>query len=117
MFTTFFTRRKTVDDWVWTTFEKTPVMSTYLLACVISELEYLETSYLSINGRNITIRLWTEKQKFSQLDLAYRLVPTIMKTLEDYFGIPYTLPKLDMVSLPGYDLARAMENWGLIVQR
>ncbi|KZS02734.1 Uncharacterized protein APZ42_000101, partial [Daphnia magna] len=24
--------------------------------------------------------------------------------------------KLDMVSLPGYDLARAMENWGLIVQ-
>lgn len=92
-------------------------MSTYLLACVISELEHLETSYLSIDGRNVTLRLWTEKEKFSQLNLAYQLVPKIMETLENHLGIPYTLPKLDMVSLPGYDLARAMENWGLIVQR
>ena len=92
-------------------------MSTYLLACVLSELAYLETSYLSIDGRNVSLRLWTEKSKFNQLDLAYRLVPQIMETLENYIGIPYSLPKLDMVSLPGYDLARAMENWGLIVQR
>lgn len=92
-------------------------MSTYLLACVLSELEYLETSYLSIDGRNVSLRLWTEKPKFNQLDLAYRLVPQIMETLENYIGVPYSLPKLDMVSLPGYDLARAMENWGLIVQR
>lgn len=53
---------------------------------------------MSIDGRNVSLRLWTEKEKFSQLDLAYRLVPQIMETLENYIGIPYSLPKLDMVS-------------------
>ena len=109
--------RENMEDWVWDTFETTPVMSTYLLACILSELEYLETSYRSINGRNITIKLWSDKEKFDQLDLAFHLVPKVMETLENYLNIPYTLPKLDMVAVPGYDAARAMENWGLIVQR
>ena len=109
--------RENMEDWVWDTFETTPVMSTYLLACILSELEYLENSYRSINGRNITIKLWSDKEKFDQLDLAFHLVPKVMETLENYLNIPYTLPKLDMVAVPGYDAARAMENWGLIVQR
>lgn len=92
-------------------------MSPYLVAFVLSELTSLETSYESIDGRNITIRLWSDTSKMDQLNSLKILVPNIMMMLEKYLRVPYALPKLDIVAIPGYDSARAMENWGLVVQR
>lgn len=109
--------RKSAEEWVWDTFETSPPMSSYLVACVLSEMEYLESHYQSIDGRNVTVRLWTESRNFKQLELAYDLVPKIMMAMENYLAVPYALPKLDMIALPGYAVTKAMENWGLIVQR
>ncbi|VDO75914.1 unnamed protein product [Schistosoma margrebowiei] len=36
-----------------------------------------------------------------------------MGYFEDYFGIPYSLPKMDMLAVPNFSMM-AMENWGLI---
>ena len=40
----------------------------------------------------------------------------ILEYLNDYFGIPYPLDKLDHVAIPDF-AAGAMENWGAITYR
>ena len=104
-----------MEHWVWDTFERTPVMSTYLVACVLTEFGHVETIYHSISGRNVTVRLWTHHHRLAHLDFALKLIPKALNRLEDYLGIPYSLPKLDIVALPGYEEGKAMENWGLII--
>ena len=103
------------EKWVWSSFFSTPAIPTYLVAFVVTELDHLETSYESIDGRNVSIRLWTRSDKLNQLEFAISKVPKILAALENYLNVPYSLPKLDLVAIPGYEASRAMENWGLIV--
>lgn len=109
--------RTNIEDWVWDIFDTTPPMSTYLVACVLTEFDHVETRYHSITGKNVTIRLWTSHHQMSRLDFALNLAPKVMQTLENYLNTPYSLPKLDMITIPGYEDGKAMENWGLIIHR
>lgn len=94
------------------TFNPTPLMSTYLLAFIVGELNYIET-----NTFRVPVRVYAPKDKdiehgrFS-LDLA-------AKTLEFYektFNSDFPLPKMDMIAIPDFS-AGAMENWGLVTYR
>ncbi|MEK7561186.1 MAG: M1 family metallopeptidase [Patescibacteria group bacterium] len=93
-------------------YQITPPMSTYLLAIVIADLECLETT----DANGVPIRVWTlpGKKEHGQfaLDVALHTLPY----LAEWFGIPYELPKLDLVAVPDF-AAGAMENWGLITFR
>ena len=96
-----------------TTFETTPKMSTYLLAFVIGELQSKTT--ITKHGTNIST--WaTIAQPMDALDYALDVAKRSVEFFEDYFGIPYPLPKLDHVALPDFT-SGAMENWGLITYR
>lgn len=106
-----------VDNWRWDAFETTPVMSTYLVAVVLTEFSSVETSYKSIDGHSVEIRLWTQRSKLDQLHFAQHLVPRALAKIESYLKVPYSLPKLDLVAVPGFDNGKAMENWGLIIHR
>uniref|UniRef100_A0A7I4BPT3 Aminopeptidase n=1 Tax=Physcomitrium patens TaxID=3218 RepID=A0A7I4BPT3_PHYPA len=93
-------------------FEESPRMSTYLVAIVVGELEYIEGH--TPDGRSV--RVYTEVGKTHQgkfaLDVALRTLPFYAK----YFGTEYPLPKLDMVAIPDF-AAGAMENYGLVTYR
>ena len=94
------------------TFNKTPLMSTYLLAFIVGELNHIETKSF-----RVPIRVYAtpdtniEHGRFS-LDLAART----LAFYEKEFDSDFPLPKMDMVAVPDFS-AGAMENWGLITYR
>lgn len=47
---------------------------------------------------------------------AFDLTSKILPLYENYFGIRFNLPKIDMVAVPDFGFG-AMENWGLITFR
>lgn len=96
-----------------TSFETTPIMSTYLLAFVVGEMH-------SVSGKTkdgVEVRSWaTVAQPKEHLTYANTEAVKILEFFTDYFQTPFPLKKLDQVALPDFD-SLAMENWGLITYR
>jgi aminopeptidase N len=87
-------------------FEKTPRMSTYLVALIISpNLDFISSK--STNG--LPIGIWTPKHMRSQALYASQVTPRIIDFFENYFGKKYVLPKLDLIAIPDFS-AGAMVN-------
>ena len=101
------------DDSLTTTFEKTPQMSSYLLAFVIGELH--KKSARTKSG--VEVNVWaTPAQNENTLDFALDIATRSIDFYDEYFGVKYPLPKSDHVALPDFS-SGAMENWGLITYR
>lgn len=101
-------------------FEKTPIMSTYLLAWAIGDFEYIEALSKKTYGpsqRKIPVRVYTTKGLAEKLGQSGLKAAT--KTVDFYselFDIEYPLPKIDLIAV--HELAgNAMENFGLITFR
>mmetsp|Transcript_7714 Transcript_7714/g.23359 ORF Transcript_7714/g.23359 Transcript_7714/m.23359 type:complete len:870 (-) Transcript_7714:67-2676(-) len=93
-------------------FDKTPIMSTYLLAFVVAELDYIESK----TDEGITVRVYTEKGRSSLGDFALECGVKVLSFFQKFFEIRYPLPKMDMIAIPDFS-AGAMENWGLVTYR
>lgn len=106
--------RKRAEGWLWSRFETTPIMSTYLLAVVVSDYVYTERRY-QVCKRSVTMRFWSRPEHLSRMRFVIDLVPKMLSFLEKYFRMPFALNKIDFISLPDVDTFSAMENWGLIV--
>ena len=92
-------------------FQRTPLVSTYLIYLGVGEFEYLTGRAGKIQIRVVTTKGNTSKGKFS-LELGKKL----LTSYEKYFGIKFPLPKLDLIAVPDF-AAGAMENWGAITFR
>jgi puromycin-sensitive aminopeptidase len=95
-----------------TSFETTPHMSTYLLAFVTGELDHLEAK----TRDGVLVRTYATAQNVEFTRFALDVAVQCLEFYNDYFGIPYPLPKCDMIALPDF-ASGAMENWGCITYR
>ncbi|KAK9465021.1 peptidase family M1-domain-containing protein [Lipomyces arxii] len=92
-------------------FARTPLMSTYLLAFIVGDLRYVETTSF-----RIPVRVYATPGLENQGQFSCDLAAKTIKFFEETFDMPYPLPKMDMVAIPDFS-AGAMENWGLITYR
>jgi len=96
-----------------TTFEQTPRMSTYLAAFVAGDLQRATTAAKS--GVEVNVYA-TPAQPADSLNWALQHAAQTIDFFNEYFGVPYPLPKSDHVALPDFS-SGAMENWGLVTYR
>ncbi len=91
-------------------FAETPVMSPYLLFFGLGDFERVSRRVNGVDVGVIVKRGDTAQARYA-LDAASQILPYY----EDYFGVKYPLPKLDLVAGPGQSqFFGAMENWGAI---
>jgi len=93
-------------------FAETPRMSTYLFALVIGPLEALERK--ARTGTKIGV--WSLPDRIQHGEWALDQAARILDYLNEYYGIPFPLEKLDHIALPDF-AGGAMENWGAITYR
>lgn len=93
-------------------FSPTPPMSTYLLAFIVGDFEYIEKK--SKDG--VLVRIFTTPGKKKQAEFALECAAKTITYFNEYFAIRYPLPILDMIAIPDF-AAGAMENWGAITYR
>jgi aminopeptidase N len=81
-------------------------MSSYLNVFVAGELDLIE-----MKSGDTQIRVIATKGKAEMGRYALEASAQILQYYNDYFGVPYPLPKLDQIAIPG-GFGGAMENWG-----
>mmetsp|Transcript_27434 Transcript_27434/g.64303 ORF Transcript_27434/g.64303 Transcript_27434/m.64303 type:complete len:894 (-) Transcript_27434:208-2889(-) len=106
-------KRKTLaGNKVEVSFLETPKMSTYLLAYCIGEFDYVQG--MTENG--VLIKVYAPRGRSASCQFALDCGCKALDVFDEFFGITYPLPKLDMVAIPEF-AAGAMENWGLVTYR
>jgi aminopeptidase N/puromycin-sensitive aminopeptidase len=92
-------------------FATTPKMSTYLVAFLVGDFQCV-----SGKSEGIPIRACATPGKQDLGKFAVSAAEFVLRYYNNYFGIPYPLPKLDLVAIPDFE-AGAMENFGCITYR
>ena len=93
-------------------FAPTPPMSSYLLAFIVGDFEWVEKR--SADG--VLVRVFTTPGKKHQARFALDCAAKTISFFNKYFAIPYPLPVVDLIAIPDFS-AGAMENWGAITYR
>jgi len=90
-------------------FQPTPKMATYLLFLAVGDFERIHDVVDGVDVGVVVKKGDAERGRYA-LDQAGR----ILHWYNGYFGVPYPLPKLDLVAAPGEIDGGSMENWGAI---
>jgi tricorn protease interacting factor F2/3 len=91
-------------------FRQTPRMSTYLVFFGIGAFEFIE------DPNDVVLRVATMPGMSQYAGFGLEFGRKSLEFCEDYYGIPYPLPKLDLIAIPDFAFG-AMENWGAITFR
>jgi aminopeptidase N len=98
------------NGWKEVTFARTPSMASYLVALYAGEFEALEGEQ-----DGVKLRILTTEGKRASAAYALESTKRLLRYYNEYFGVPYPLPKLDQIAVPNaFATFGAMENWGAI---
>lgn len=100
------------DGMLHTSFEASPIMSTYLLAFAFGDMEYLEAH----TKDGVAVRTYATPGNVQHSQFALDVAVKCLDFYNEYFDIPYPLEKCDFIALPDF-ASGAMENWGCITFR
>ena len=90
-------------------FAETPKMSTYLLFVGVGDFERIHDSVDGVDVGVVVKRGDTPNAAYA-LEQAVK----ILHYYNEYFGVRFPLPKLDLIAAPGAIEGGSMENWGAI---
>ncbi|XP_048134295.1 aminopeptidase M1-like [Rhodamnia argentea] len=93
-------------------YQESPIMSTYLVAVVVGLFDYVEDH----TSDGVKVRVYCQVGKQNQGKFALHVAVKTLELYREYFAVPYSLPKLDMIAIPDF-AAGAMENYGLVTYR
>ncbi|KAF7313362.1 Leucyl aminopeptidase [Mycena chlorophos] len=104
-------------EWKVTTFEETPLMSTYIVAFANGPFEFMEEKVqMPLSGRTIPLRVYATPDIIHQAGFCLSLSAKVLPLYEKLFRVEFPLPKLDTLAAHDFDMG-AMENFGLITGR
>lgn len=88
-------------------FEKTPKVSTYLVAVIVSEFECNENAM-----RNFSV--CSRPDSRAEREFSFNFGQKMMKLYDELFDYKYSthLPKMTMAAIPQFAIG-GMENWGM----
>lgn len=94
-------------DLVREVFKKTPKMSTYLVALVVSEFECRETDTKAFG-------VCSRPNAYNQTGYSFEVGQKTLEKYDELFNYPYNsqMDKLHMIAIPDF-VSGAMENWGM----
>lgn len=74
----------------------------------------LEFFYLFL-VTGVEIRVHGRKDYIDSLENATNKIVSSLKIIQEFWNVPYPLPKLDCLALPSYQATRPADNWGVIL--
>jgi len=86
-------------------------MSSYLAAIYVGEFVPIRI-YDKYNSSTITV--YTHQELSNQTQYIINEAPKHLRVLEEYTGLSYMMPKMDLLAVPDLSFG-AMENWGMNV--
>ena len=91
-----------------TTFQRSPKMPSYLVEFTAGDL-----ARITARVGKTELGVWAVRGQEENGRTALANAKLILADYNEYFGIPFPLPKLDSIAVPG-GFVGAMENWGAI---
>ncbi|XP_018326594.1 aminopeptidase N isoform X2 [Agrilus planipennis] len=105
------------DDpgWMWTHFSITPPMSTFSVGVVVGSLKRIIYNISKTDDLDVSLGVWGTIQYLPEIEKSLEKIATSLRALQEFWSLPYPLPKLDCVALPYYHSSRPSDSWGLIM--
>ncbi|MEX2488655.1 MAG: aminopeptidase N [Pseudomonadales bacterium] len=96
----------------WVTWEDPFRKPAYLFALVAGDLQFIEDEFVTMNGRNVVLRIFSERHNIDKVSHAMTSLKNAMAWDERVFGREYDLDIFMIVAVDSFNMG-AMENKGL----